>query len=500
MHTTDHQLPLIAKAFKYRDQNAIIEGERTFTYDVVLYQSGQVASGLLQGRKDLAEKRIAFLQEPGFGYVVTQWGIWRAGGIAVPLCTAHPLPSIEYVLKDSQVSTIVVDAKYYSFLAPLADKLAIPLMLVTDLMKGLEVPLPTIALSRRALILYTSGTTSLPKGVVSTHACLSSQIETLVKAWEWQADDHIVNVLPLHHVHGIVNVVSCALWAGACCQFVPKFDAETLWSLFEAGDINLFMAVPTIYFKLITYWEQASEERKASLSAALRSFRLMVSGSAALPVPVLEKWRQISGHTLLERYGMTEIGMALSNPYRGERRPGHVGQPLPGVSIRLVDEEGQEVPAGAVGEIQVKGPNLFEAYWNKPEATAASFKDGWFCTGDMAQLNDGYYKILGRNSVDIIKSGGYKISALEIEDVLRQHPLVKDCGVVGIADEEWGEVVAASLVTGGAAIDLDELSEWLRTQLPAYKVPRRFIIQEDLPRNTIGKVTKKELKQYFMPS
>jgi malonyl-CoA/methylmalonyl-CoA synthetase len=224
----------------------------------------------------------------------------------------------------------------------------------------------------------------------------------------------------------------------------------------------------------------------------------MVSGSAALPVSTLEKWRTISGQTLLERYGMTEMGMAISNSYRGERRPGHIGKPLPGVIVRLVDESENVVPEGTQGEIQVKGANVFHEYWNKPEATRDAFtEDGWFRTGDIAMLSDGLYRILGRNSVDIIKSGGYKISALEIQEVLRKHPEIKDCAVVGVPDDEWGEIVAASLVTGGKEVDLDALKAWLKERLPGYKIPRKYIFQEDLPRNVMGKVTKHKLKDLF---
>jgi len=185
------------------------------------------------------------------------------------------------------------------------------------------------------MILYTSGTTSKPKGVVTTHANIEAQITGLVNAWEWEKDDYILNILPLHHVHGIINVMSCALWSGACCEFLPKFDAKTVWKIIESGRLTLFMAVPTIYYKLISYWEEASSEEQQKMSKAASKLRLMVSGSAALPVPVLEKWRSISSQTLLERYGMTEIGMGLSNSYRNERRPGHVGLPLPSVEMRL---------------------------------------------------------------------------------------------------------------------------------------------------------------------
>ena len=349
------------------------------------------------------------------------------------------------------------------------------------------------------MILYTSGTTSLPKGVVTTHANLEAQISTLIKSWKWSENDHIVCVLPLHHVHGIINVVSCALWSGATVQFLPSFSAEGLFELFLAGKVNLFMAVPTIYFKLISYWEGLPAERQQEVTEALSKFRLMVSGSAALPVTVMEKWKTISTHTLLERYGMTEIGMGISNPYDGERKAGYIGKPLAGVKVRLVDDEGNEVKGRAAGEIQIKGNNVFLEYWRRPEATQKAFtEDGWFKTGDVAVKEKGYYRILGRDSIDIIKSGGYKISALEIEEVLRTHPAIKDCSVIGIPNEEWGELVVAAIITDGKEIDLKALNTWIREKMPAYKTPRQYKIVDDFPRNAMGKVTKNDLKPLFL--
>ena len=348
------------------------------------------------------------------------------------------------------------------------------------------------------MILYTSGTTSLPKGVVTTHKNIQFQIESLVEAWKWQSNDHILNILPLHHIHGIINVLGCALWSGACCEFLPKFDSKEVWDKISSSELTLFMAVPTIYFKLIDFWESSSKDEKLLLSKGVKKLRLMVSGSAALPVSVLEKWKEITSHILLERYGMTEIGMALSNSYEGERRPGHVGLPLPGVQVRLADSNGNEIKnIGDSGEIQIKGPNVFKEYWNKPNETFESYQDGWFKSGDIAILNNGMYKILGRDSVDIIKSGGYKISALEIEDVLRTNPNIKECAVIGLPDSEWGEIVAASLIIYEKKINFNDLKLWLKEFLPSYKIPRKYIIQKELPRNTLGKVTKNELKNAF---
>jgi malonyl-CoA/methylmalonyl-CoA synthetase len=229
-----------------------------------------------------------------------------------------------------------------------------------------------------------------------------------------------------------------------------------------------------------------------------RRLRLMVSGSAALPVSVLERWREISGHTLLERYGMTEIGMALSNPLEGERRPGHVGVPLPGAEVRLVDEAGAPVAEGVPGEIEVRGPSVFREYWRRPEVTRDSFRDGWFRTGDMAVVENGYYRILGRSSVDILKTGGYKVSALEIEEVLLTHPAIAECAVVGKEDEEWGERVCAAVVLRpDTTLSRDEIRAWTAERLAPYKLPREIRAVEALPRNAMGKVTKADVKKLF---
>ncbi|WP_250635699.1 AMP-binding protein [Nostoc piscinale] len=226
--------------------------------------------------------------------------------------------------------------------------------------------------------------------------------------------------------------------------------------------------------------------------------RLMVSGSAALPVQVLEKWQNISGHFLLERYGMTEIGMALSNPLHGQRHSGYVGQPLPQVEVRLVDESGKLVLPGTPGEIQVKSPGVFLEYWQNPQATAKTFQDGWFCTGDLAVVEDGNYRILGRMSVDIIKTGGYKVSALEIEEVLRNHPDIHECAVVGVADVEWGERVCAALVLHPQRqLTLESFRSWAKEQLAVYKVPTKILTVAELPRNAMGKVTKPAVVELF---
>jgi len=333
-------ISLIKRAQSFTTRTAVISKGTSYTYEQLLDHSATVATALLDGTKDLQEARVAFLVPPSFYYVGCQWGIWRSGGVAVPLCTAHPLPALRYVLEDADVHTLMIHEDYQDLLVPTARELGIRVISIEDLDgRPNDASLPHIAPARRAQILYTSGTTSLPKGVVTTHANIEFQIKTLVEAWEWSADDHILNVLPLHHVHGIINVLSCALWSGACCEFLPVFKADIVWEKLAGGKLTRFMAVPTIYYKLINNWEKSNPEDQARLSAGTRKLNLMISGSAALPVPTLERWRELTGHTLLERYGMTEIGMGLSNSFRGERRPGHVGLPLPGVEMRLADGE-----------------------------------------------------------------------------------------------------------------------------------------------------------------
>lgn len=492
-------IPIIKAAKKHENRRAIIDETGEYSYAELFVAAKKTASALLDGRDDLGEARIAFITPPGFVYAAVQWGIWLAGGVAVPLCLSHPLPEIEYVLNDTGAETVVVHPDFYEKMRSLMDRENRRFLSTIVALAAPESPLPVVAENRRAMILYTSGTTSKPKGVVTTHANIAAQIAALTEAWEWTKDDHILHALPLHHTHGIINVLSCALWSGATCEMLLKFHAKTVWRRFIERPLTLFMAVPTIYARLIDHWENSPPAQQRAMSAACQKMRLMVSGSAALPVSVLEKWRQISGHTLLERYGMTEIGMALSNPYRGERRAGHVGQPLPGVTVRLTDENGDEISAvGVTGEIQVKGPNVFLEYWQKPEATQTSFRDGWFLTGDMAVMEDGSYRIIGRSSVDIIKTGGEKVSALEIEEALRAHPAIKECAVVGVPDAQWGECVSAAVVLRpGQSLTIEELRPWAKARLAGYKTPRRLKIVEQLPRNVMGKVTKPAVKKLF---
>ena len=493
------ELELVQRAQSFGARVALTSEGHEHSYDSLLSVSAGIAASLLDGATDLAEERVAFLIGASFEYTAVQWGIWRAGGIAVPLSLSAADPELEHVITDAQVDRIIALEDSLEKLQPLCDQLSKPLLSFDQISSGGSVPLPDLKAERRAMILYTSGTTSKPKGVVSTHANIEAQITTLVEAWGWQSDDSIPLFLPLHHVHGIVNVLSCGLWSGARVDCVGSFDAIKILERVADKQYSVFMAVPTIYVKLIRILEDADEEDRARYTDGFAHMRLMVSGSAALPASVHEQWTGLTGQKLLERYGMTEIGMGLSNPLHGERRPGAVGQPLPGVVMRLVSESGDVIEAeGEPGEIQVRGPAVFSEYWNKPDVTEKSFVDGWFRTGDMAVLENGYYRIMGRLSVDIIKSGGYKLSALEIEAALLTHPEIRECAVVGLPDDTWGEIVAVAVVTSdGEPIELPDLKEWAESRMSKYKIPRSLLLLEDLPKNAMGKVTKPAIRDLF---
>lgn len=501
---TPKSMKLISLAKLHGDSVAICQEQMEYSYQQLVHRSAAVASFILGSTHDLQESRVAYLIPAGFDYVTVQWGIWRAGGVAVPLSLSATEPELEYAITDCKAQQVITNSEFSAKLAPLCQRLGLSITVVNEIPGG-EITdsetkaLPTILSDRRAMILYTSGTTNKPKGVVSTHANIEAQIETLVNAWQWQTDDVIPLFLPLHHIHGIINVLSCALWSGAIIDTYRQFDADVIVERVAKKRYTVFMAVPTIYVKLIQMLQCMPEEQRSGIVQGFTAMRLMVSGSAALPASVHEEWTSLTGQALLERYGMTEIGMALSNPYQDERRPGAVGQPLPDVSIQLKSETGEVIHTDDTpGEIQVQGPCVFLEYWNKPEATADCFDDGWFRTGDIAVIESGYFRIMGRQSIDIIKSGGYKLSALEIESTLLDHEAIEQCAVVGVADATWGESVAvACVLKPEAELNLEQLKTWCRDCMSPYKIPKQLKIVEQLPRNAMGKVQKPAVTHMF---
>lgn len=476
---------------------ALVEGDSTHTYADVNQRIDKFATGLLKGKEDLQEERIAFFMPASLDYVTTMHGVWRAGGIAVPLNVSSAVSELDHYLSCARVTRMIANGKYQESLRELCANMNIELLSVDDVLAEEAGDLPTVDLNRRAMMLFTSGTTNKPKGVVSTHKTIAAQITTLVEAWCWTEEDSIPLFLPVHHIHGIINILSCGLWAGATVHLFAKFDIPKITAEIEAGTYNVFMAVPTIYVKLIQYFDTIDVAEVEKICVGFRRMRLNISGSAACPVKLFNQWKDLTDQVLLERYGMTEIGMGLSNPYDGERRAGHVGQPLPGVEAQLFDEENNPIlEENTPGEIRIKGDNVFLEYWDNEKATVESFHEGWFCTGDVAVIDDGYYRIMGRSSIDIIKSGGYKLSALEIEGTLLTHEDIFECAVIGVEDETWGESVMAFIgLKPGASMEYNDLKSWCDGKMSSYKIPKAIKIIDALPRNAMGKVVKPELKK-----
>ncbi|XP_037671566.1 malonate--CoA ligase ACSF3, mitochondrial isoform X2 [Choloepus didactylus] len=530
--------PVFTRALAFGDRLALVDQHGHHTYRDLYRRSRSLSQELLRLRGcaggDLQGERVSFLCSNDASYVVAQWASWMSGGIAVPLYRKHPAAELEYFIHDSQSSLVVAGEEHVELLNPIIQKLGVPLLPLPLTLPSKDTEEPArwevqeqVWGDRGAMIIYTSGTTGRPKGVLSTHRNLEAVVTGLVCKWAWTKDDTILHVLPLHHVHGVVNKLLCPLWVGAACVMLPEFSAQRVWEKFLSSEmprINVFMAVPTIYSKLMDYYDEHFTQPHVQdfvRAVCKERIRLMVSGSAPLPLPVLEKWKDITGHTLLERYGMTEIGMALSNPLTATRLPGSVGTPLPGVEVRIVSESPQKEPGAYTihaegdesrtrvtpgfeekeGELLVRGPSVFREYWNKPEETKNAFtSDGWFKTGDTAVFKDGSYWIRGRTSVDIIKSGGYKLSALEIERHLLAHPSIADVAVLGIPDVTWGQRVAAVVaLRDGHLLSHGELKEWARGLLAPYAVPSELLLVDEVPRNQMGKINKRELARLLFP-
>ncbi|PWA19015.1 hypothetical protein CCH79_00005031, partial [Gambusia affinis] len=409
--------PVFSRAPGFGETLAIVDSSGSHSYKQLYCSSlslaSKISAALNSGFGCLDGKRISFLCPNDASYVVAQWATWMTGGTAVPLYRKHPLSELEYIITDSQSSLLVAAHPYAETLEPLAQKLGLPCLtlpptLDLDTLDDIGTPsreeenANTDWADRPAMIIYTSGTTGRPKGVLHTHSSIQAMVQCLVSEWAWSKDDVILHTLPLHHVHGIVNKLLCPLWVGATCVMLSEFQPQKVWEMllsFKAPVVNVFMAVPTIYSKLIQYYDQhfTQPHVKDFVKAVCKErIRLMVSGSAALPLPTLQRWEEITGHMLLERYGMTEIGMALSNPLKGPRIAGAVGLPLPDVEVRIVmnnttntmiaegNHKGTQVRPGLKGkegELLVRGPSVFKEYWNRPQETREAFTDdGWFKT------------------------------------------------------------------------------------------------------------------------
>ena len=406
----------------------------------------------------------------------------RAGLVLVPINVLYREREIAHIVADAGPQLIVTTAASASLFpagSPVADieKLSAEAVTITASPER-----PRVDGDAPVAIVYTSGTTGRSKGAVLTHNNLAANTIALVTCWHITSDDRYLAVLPLFHVHGLGNGICSWLVSGCRMRLAERFEAARALEWFHAFAPTLFFGVPTIYVRLL---ELPPDDARA----IGRAMRLFVSGSAPLPAHVLESFRERFGHTILERYGMSETLMLASNLLEGERRPGTVGYPLPGVSIEIRDSSGMPVETGAVGQVWVRGPAVFPGYWRNPEATAAAFRDGWFATGDLGEFDDTGCLTLRGRATELIISGGFNIYPREIEELLLEQEGVREAAVVGAPDERRGEVPVAYVVTD-AGVDVDGLRERCSRGLASFKAPRAVIRVDSLPRNAMGKLQK----------
>ncbi|KAL8846264.1 MAG: hypothetical protein Q9221_008637 [Calogaya cf. arnoldii] len=528
---------------------------RRFTYGQLLGDVAGARDKLQQsvGGQSTNGQRVAFLVENSYDYVVTLLSILGSNSIAVPLSSSFPASELRYILDNSDALMLLSSDKFRSkadeVLKEGLEKKPISSTIDKKLegnQSGQSVQLEEKKNDQSGLMLYTSGTTSRPKGVVLPGSVITAQSRSLQQAWNYTPNDHLLHVLPLHHIHGTINALLTPLFAGSIIEFLFPFNVQAVWERLAAPfqtdetkkkpKITFLTVVPTIYNRLLSSHSDLDEPLQIASKEALlpQNLRLNISGSAALPTPTKAAWTELSGgNVLLERYGMTEVGMALSCGVDfADRVDGSVGWPLPSVEARLMDTEtGEIIPEGSgasrEGEIQLRGPTIFKEYWHNPKATAEEFtesEDGkgkWFKTGDVAMRKEvqgagkseqswcrgEMWFIRGRKSVDIIKTGGEKVSALEIERELLSLPQISEAAVLGIPSHQWGQKVAAIIVLhpdqvqtgrGGKNWGVMDMRRALKERLAGYKIPQELKVLDRIEKNAMGKVNKKTLiKEVF---
>ncbi|CAO1668528.1 Long-chain-fatty-acid--CoA ligase [Halomonas sp. NYA30] len=476
---------------------------RRYSYTDALSISAKLAGALTELSVKQGD-RVAVQVDKSPEAILLYLACLRIGGVYLPLNTGYTGDEIRYFLNDAEPALFVCRPKIEEEARALAAETGCPAVATLgsaadgSLMEATSAATPRediVALGERdlAAILYTSGTTGRSKGAMLTHKNLASNAETLVTAWHFSADDRLIHALPIFHTHGLFVACNVTLMAGASMLFLPKFDADVIFEELPRGTV--MMGVPTFYTRLV------QDERLTPDVTA--NMRLFVSGSAPLTAETHEAFEAKTGHAILERYGMTETNMNLSNPYEGARRAGTVGMPLPGVEMRITNREtGDEVPLGEIGMLQIRGPNVFIGYWRMPEKTREELlDDGFFITGDLAMVDEqGYVHIVGRDK-DLVISGGYNVYPKEVEQVIDELDQVAESAVIGLPHPDFGEGVTAVVVRQQGALE-DQLNEnkvisHLDGRLAKYKQPKRVFFVDELPRNTMGKVQKNELRKQF---
>jgi malonyl-CoA/methylmalonyl-CoA synthetase len=486
---------LRASLAKHAKRTAFASSQHTLTY-AELDKAVEDAVGWLAERSVTPGDRVLLQMDKGIAFLLLHLANMRMGSVTVPI---HPLSTaqeVAYAIRDCSPLLLVCglqeDRAQPSSL-PEHNGTAVAFVSPSERPVGKaprqsDPPQP----GDLACLLYTSGTTGPPKGARLLHRQLAANIAILAKSWGWTPEDRLLHVLPLFHVHGLFVAASVALHCGATLELATRFEPSETWKALLSGRISLFMGVPTMYHRLLSA-APATAPRPTAV-------RLFTSGSAPLRPETLRAFEALTGQVILERYGMTEVGMAASNPLHGTRKPGSVGPALPGVGLRIAPPPtGREPDSEDIGEVQISGASIFDGYWNRPEQTEQSFtKDGWLRSGDLGFLDsDGYLHLVGREK-ELIISGGLNVYPREVETALDEHPYVAESAVCGVPDEDFGEAVVAGVVLHaksqpGSIPDLEELLAWARVRLAPYKLPKRIAFLTELPRNAMGKVQKDRL-------
>ncbi|WP_439518765.1 malonate--CoA ligase [Hydrogenophaga sp.] len=471
-----------------------------------LDRASAMMANLLDSLKLPAGSRIAVQVEKSVEALILYLATLRAGHVFLPLNTAYQAGEIEYFIGNAEPAVVVCSKANFDWVSKIAFKAGTRHVYTLDDDRSgtlldraahhSDVHTPAV---RRAddlaVIIYTSGTTGRSKGAMLSHVNMLSNAQVLQEYWGWQPDDVLIHALPIFHVHGLFVAIHGALINGSPMLWLNRFDPRAVVELFPRATV--FMGVPTLYVRMLA--EPGLTRQQVA------RMRLFVSGSAPLLIETFDDWKARTGHTILERYGMSETVMITSNPYaaddrhggQSERRGGTVGFVLPGIELRVVDDANQPLPAGEIGGIQVRGPNVFKGYWRMPEKTAEEFTaDGFFKTGDVGRVDDrGYVSIVGR-SKDLIISGGYNVYPAEIEACINEMPGVAESALVGVPHPDFGEVgVAVVTVKPGAEVKPDEVVASLKSRLANFKIPKRCFVVDELPRNTMGKVQKNVLRE-----
>ncbi len=474
---------------------------RKISYGDLHAGSARIAN-FLRARGIEPGDRVAVQVEKSADAVMLYLACLRAGAVFLPLNTAYTPAEIEYFLGDATPRVFVCDPASREKLLPVANKVSVAHVETLGVREDGSLIEGARAMSAEcvdvergegdlAAILYTSGTTGRSKGAMLSHGNLASNALTLVDYWRFTSNDVLIHALPIYHTHGLFVAMNTLLLSGGSMFFLPKLDPDLMLQLMARG-ATAMMGVPTFYTRLLAHPGLTKE--------ATKTMRLFISGSAPLLAETHREWTARTGHAILERYGMTETNMNTSNPYDGDRVPGAVGFPLPGVSVRITNPEtAQDLPRGEIGMIEVKGPNVFKGYWQMPEKTASEFrKDGFFITGDLGKIDErGYVSIVGRDK-DLVITGGFNVYPIEVETEIDELPGVLESAVVGVPHADFGEGVTAVVVLKkDAALDEKQIIGALEERLAKFKLPKRVIFVNELPRNTMGKVQKAELRKTY---